>query len=303
LFFSNVCLQGRLKLALEEVLVMSLDPATPDSPTSSSSSMGAGSEGYLAIKAAAAANGVPAQHSDLQQQQQGVALADLTQQQQQRIGEQLHWHPDSRPAAAAAAAADAQQQQRAAGVMSHQLHDELLQANSLSDSDADLADAAESAAAAAAAAAARSALPSVPLLTQQQQQPFAAAAAAATVSAPLPCVTEEAASDLLSDGSISSNPKAIASGLTHTAAAGSSSSSSALQHQHRVRRLPLLKPATVVKQQGCGLDAVAGGSKSAALRVLLAEDNAINVQWTCSLRLMQRSCIPACLVKGKQWVR
>jgi hypothetical protein len=30
-------LQGRLNLALEEVLVMSLDPATPDSPTSSSS--------------------------------------------------------------------------------------------------------------------------------------------------------------------------------------------------------------------------------------------------------------------------
>ena len=32
-------------------------------------------------------------------------------------------------------------------------------------------------------------------------------------------------------------------------------------------------------------------------------ESSINVQWTCSLRLMQRSCIPACLVKGKQWVR
>jgi hypothetical protein len=159
--------------------------------------------------------------------------------------------------------------------MSHQLHGELLQASSLSESDADLADAADSAAAAAAAAA-RSASPPVQLLTQQQQQqqPFAAAAAA-TVSAPLPCVTEEAATDLLSDGSISSNPEAIV-GLS-TAAAGSSSSST-LQHQHRVRRLPLLKPATAVKQQGCGLDAVAGGSKTAALRVLLAEDNAINMK-------------------------
>ncbi|WIA23821.1 hypothetical protein OEZ85_013489 [Tetradesmus obliquus] len=33
-----------------------------------------------------------------------------------------------------------------------------------------------------------------------------------------------------------------------------------------------------MKQQGCGLDAVAGGSKTAALRVLLAEDNAINMK-------------------------
>jgi hypothetical protein len=45
-----------------------------------------------------------------------------------------------------------------------------------------------------------------------------------------------------------------------------------------MRRLPLLKPATAVKQQGCGLEAVAGGSKTAALRVLLAEDNAINMK-------------------------
>jgi hypothetical protein len=42
------------------------------------------------------------------------------------------------------------------------------------------------------------------------------------------------------------------------------------------------------KQQGCGLDAFISGSKTAALRVLLAEDNAINMKvglWIVKLLL------------------
>ncbi|WIA44333.1 hypothetical protein OEZ86_007123 [Tetradesmus obliquus] len=105
--------QGRLKLALEEVLVMSLDPVAPDSPHGSSSSIGGGSDGYLAVTAAAAAAaaaGLGHQsdlHMDLQQQQQqqgaGEVLAIQQHQQQQlHVEQQPHEHPDSRLAAAAA---------------------------------------------------------------------------------------------------------------------------------------------------------------------------------------------------------
>lgn len=118
----------------------------------------------------------------------------------------------------------------------------------------------------------------VPAATQQQQQQHQQQYVAGS---PLEAVAEESCTE--------PTPAAAAAGRdggSSSSARRSEPASSDNQRQQPCRRhsQPLLRPASAVKNQGChGLDAVA--SKTAELRVLLAEDNAINMKvgWLSTL--------------------